>query len=74
MILGRIGWGFASIVLMGVSEFTFTWPIFLAGAFFNAIPGIVFQLIFIPFFMVALRKTKLIPLHGNSKLESTLEG
>lgn len=34
---------------------------FMAGAFLNAIPGIVVQLILIPVVMVALNRTGLVP-------------
>ena len=34
---------------------------FLAGAFINAVPGIILHLILIPAIMVLLDKTKLVP-------------
>jgi hypothetical protein len=51
------------VVLTGVSGSPFTWSVFLAGAFFNAIPGIILQLVFIPAMMVALDKTGLVRFH-----------
>ena len=49
-----------------ISEFiafslVFTVKAFLAGAFFNAIPGIIVQLTIIPAIMIALNREKLIP-------------
>lgn len=60
MICGRIVWGCASLVLYGLSKTAFTWELFMAGAFINAIPGIVIQLIIIPIIIVSLSKARLI--------------
>lgn len=60
MIAGRIIWGAASLILMGLNGTAFTWQMFLAGAFLNAIPGIILQLVFIPALMVALNRTGLV--------------
>ncbi len=63
MVGGRLVWGGAMMVLMGVSGSGFTWAMFLSGALFNALPGIVLQLIFIPAMMMALGKTGMVPFH-----------
>lgn len=60
MISGRVVWGVAQIFLLGISGSAFTWQMFLAGAFLNAIPGIILQLILIPAIMVALNRTGLV--------------
>lgn len=60
MLGGRMVWGVAQIVLLGMSESGFTWSMFMAGAFLNAIPGIVLQLILIPVLMVALDRTGMV--------------
>jgi len=60
MICGRIVWGCVSLLLYGFGGMAFTWEIFMAGAFVNAIPGIVIQIILIPVIVVALSKAKLI--------------
>ncbi len=60
MIAGRMVWGIAEIVLLGISGSTFTWGAFMAGAFLNAIPGIMVQLILVPAVMVALNRTGLV--------------
>lgn len=57
MIGGRIVWGLVQAVIMGVSGDVFTWQLFIAGAFLNAILGIVLQLVFIPAIMIALDRT-----------------
>lgn len=61
MLAGRAVWAAAMMVLMGLSGGVFTWRMFLSGAFLNAIPGILLQLILIPMVMVALDRAKLVP-------------
>lgn len=60
MICGRIVWGGVSFFLYGLSKAAFTWELFMAGAFINAIPGIVIQIIIIPVVVIALSEAKLI--------------
>lgn len=60
MITGRVVWGIVQVLLLGIGEGGFTWQMFMAGAFLNAIPGIVLQFIFIPAVMVALNRTGLV--------------
>lgn len=60
MICGRIIWGIARFFLYGLSGTAFTWELFLAGAFLNAIPGIVIQIIIIPIIIITLSRAKLI--------------
>ncbi len=52
MLAGRLVWGIAEIVLLGAGGFTA--QMFLAGAFLNAIPGIIAQIILIPMIVSAL--------------------
>ena len=59
MIAGRLVWGAAQVVILGLGDTPFTWAAFWAGAVANAIPGIIVQLILIPLLVVALRKAKL---------------
>jgi len=59
MISGRIVWGFAEVVLLGIKNQAFTLEAFVAGGFANAVPGIVLQLILIPAIMMALNKSGL---------------
>lgn len=60
MLAGRVVWGTVQIFLLGISGNVFTWQMFMAGAFLNAIPGIILQLILIPSIMVALNRTGLV--------------
>lgn len=75
MIAGRIVWGIAEIFLLGLGENGFTWEAFMAGAFLNAFPGIILQLVFIPAMMLVLNKTGLVKFskHRKKSLEN-LEG
>jgi riboflavin transporter FmnP len=60
MVLGRIIWGAAMLVLSGVTGSAFTWAAFAAGAFLNAIPGIIVHILLIPVIVMALKKAKII--------------
>lgn len=61
MLCGRIVWGGVMMVLLFNSGTPFTFSAFLAGAFTNAIPGILLQLVVIPPLVLALRRSNLIP-------------
>lgn len=69
MIGGRIVWGAVRVVMLGVMGNAFSWKMFMAGAFLNAIPGIVLQLIFIPALMLILNRTGLVHFHKMEKEE-----
>lgn len=66
MIVGRLVWGIVQMILLGINGQPFTFQMFIAGAFLNAIPGIVFQLVFIPSLMLALHRTGLVKFHRKS--------
>lgn len=55
MLGGRIVWGVARVLMTGLTNVPFTWALFLAGAFTNAIPGIIVQLVLIPVLVMALQ-------------------
>lgn len=74
MLGGRIVWGLAQIVLLGVGQNGFTYQAFIAGAFLNAIPGIILQLVLIPAVMVLLKRTGLVPFGTkNAEVQSGME-
>ena len=64
MITGRVVWGIAEIILLGINGNAFTAEMFIAGAFLNAVPGIILQLVVIPAVMLALNKTGLVPFNN----------
>lgn len=67
MIAGRLVWAGAQLVLLGISGGAFTMKMFLAGAFLNAVPGILIQLVLIPTVMAALGKTGMVHFHAHKK-------
>ncbi len=60
MILGRLIKGVVQFLVLGFTDEGFVLTAFVAGAFTNAIPGIILQLILIPPLVIVLEKTKLI--------------
>lgn len=62
MLLCRVVWGIAMMILLGIANSHFTFKMFITGTLVNAIPGIILQLILIPAIMVSLKKAKLVPL------------
>lgn len=59
MLTGRIVWGIARLILAGLSGQSFTWALFLAGAFTNAVPGIILHLALIPLLVIVMEKAGL---------------
>ena len=60
MIVGRVVWGVAMLICMGITGSAFTLAAFLAGAFTNAIPGIVLQIVAIPVLVMVLECSNLL--------------
>ena len=58
MVIGRIVWGVARIVMFGFDFSKFGWTAFWTGAVLNAIPGIIVQIILIPVIVMIVEKTK----------------
>ena len=69
MTAGRIVWGSAMALLLGFGGGQFTLQLFIAGAFVNALPGIVIQLVLIPIIMTALNRTGLVYFNGKKTAE-----
>ena len=59
MLGGRIVWGIAQVVLLGLSGSAFTFQAFIAGAFVNAVPGIILHLILIPIIVKSIKAEQL---------------
>ena len=62
MIVGRLVWGTAMFVFMGIKGEGFTISAFLSGAILNAIPGIIVQIVLIPLLVMVLDNPKIIKL------------
>ena len=56
MLAGRAVWGIVSAIVYGITKAEFGWQAFLAGAFINAVPGIILHIVLIPILVIALRK------------------
>ena len=56
MLLGRVVWGIAKAVLLGVGGKLFTFTMFWVGGFVDAVPGIILQLVLIPLLVTVLNK------------------
>ena len=56
MLAGRIVWGAAMFLLVGMQGGNFGFAAFLAGAFTNAIPGILLQILLIPVLVMLMEK------------------
>ncbi|MDR0928771.1 MAG: ECF transporter S component [Oscillospiraceae bacterium] len=56
MLAGRIVWGVVSFILYSILGNPYTWQTFAAGAFVNAVPGIILHIVIIPPLALALWK------------------
>ena len=60
MVIGRIIWGISMFVCVGIRGGGFTFSAFLSGAIFNAIPGIILQIVLIPVLVMILDDPKIV--------------
>lgn len=58
MIAGRLAWGTAMLVCLGITGSRFTLAAFVSGALTGAIPAIVLQLILVPLIVILLDKLR----------------
>ncbi len=56
MVAGRITWGIAKALLLGIADKPFTWEAFFVGGVVDALPGIIIQLVLIPTVMLLIQK------------------
>lgn len=56
MISGRIIWGITNYILLLFDTGSFTFQMFLVGAFINSWPGIILQIVLIPLILITLKK------------------
>ncbi len=56
MIIGRIIWGISMATILGINKATFGFSAFITGAFTNAIPGIILQVIIVPIIVMITEK------------------
>ncbi|MBR6807458.1 MAG: ECF transporter S component [Clostridia bacterium] len=60
MLVGRLVWGTAMFVCTGINGGAFTFSAFIAGAFTNALPGIIVQIVLIPVLVMVSENKKII--------------
>jgi len=58
MLIGRVVFGLAMALLLGINGGSYTLQAFLAGAFINAWPGIILHILIIPPIVLAIEKVK----------------
>ena len=59
MLIGRAVKGVANAIAYGVSDKAYSFGAFISGAFVEAVPGIILQLILMPAVLLALKKANL---------------
>ena len=57
MVCGRIVWGIAKYIILGIQGTAFTWQAFITGAVLTVWPAIIIQIVLIPAIMMALERT-----------------
>ena len=66
MVVGRMAWGFAMLISMGAKGMSFGASAFFVGAVINSLPGIILQIVFVPFIV------KLVYKKNNLSMEESL--
>ncbi len=64
MILGRIVWGIAMLIFMGIKGGEFAFFASVVNAFVTAIPGIIIQIVLIPVLVMFIDAQKILKLKG----------
>ena len=59
MVIGRLIWGAAMFLCIGLKGGAFTFSAFLSGAVINAIPGIIVQIVLVPILVIILNNPKI---------------
>ena len=59
MLSGRVVWGIAKAVLLGVAGKPFGLEAFLVGGFVDAVPGLILQFILIPLIMEVIYRSRI---------------
>ncbi len=62
MLAGRLVWGAAMFVCLGINSTPFTRSAFLAAAITNALPGIAVQIVLVPLLVMLLDNLKIVRL------------
>lgn len=73
MIIGRGVLGLSSYIIYGVVGDGYAFSAFISAAFVTAFPGIIIQLILIPWLYILLKKAKLIDIEQNKKQHNNIK-
>lgn len=65
MIVGRLVWGLVMFACMSISGNGYTFAAFIAGAFTNAIPGILVQIVIIPILVMVIDNSNVVHLNSD---------
>ncbi len=60
MLAGRIVWGVAMAICVGIGGGSFTFAAFIAGAVTNAVPGIIVQIVLVPLLVMLVDNPKIL--------------
>ena len=60
MLIGRIVWGLSMFICTSINGSGFTMAAFIAGAFTNALPGIIIQIVLVPLLVIAIDNSKIL--------------
>lgn len=60
MLAGRLVWGVAMFICLGINGDSFTFSAFLTGSVINAVPGIIVQIILIPIVVMLIENNKIL--------------
>ena len=63
MIVGRVLWGISMAACMGIKGGAFTFNAFISGAFIEAVPGIIIQIVLIPILVMILDNKRVLNLN-----------
>ncbi|MBE6671264.1 MAG: ECF transporter S component [Ruminococcaceae bacterium] len=66
MILGRLVWGAAMFICVGLNSGSFTFAAFIAGALTNAVPGIILQIVLVPVIVMLLDNLNVLKLRDQN--------
>ncbi len=67
MLAGRLVWGAAMLICLGITGGRFTYAAFLGGAFTNAIPGMIVQIAIIPILVMLLDRLRILRFRDDGK-------
>ncbi|MBE6625340.1 MAG: nickel-dependent lactate racemase [Ruminococcaceae bacterium] len=79
-ISGRIVWGIAKAILLGVGGKSFTIKAFIVGGFLDALPGIILQALLIPTIISLIKRKEITKMkrvafpYGKEKIEYNFKG